>query len=527
MKKRNIYMIILLVFLIVVSSALWFMNDTRKEKVMIKDILPQAGAIKLIDGASGDPVIQKDFPAIEKIYSIDDKPSAFIASGTGYEGTIKALIVMDNEQRKIAGIRILEQGDTPLYADGIKESWFTDRFEGLGLLEYLNRVVLDPQKPTDIVQVTGASVSSQAVLNNVNSAIGAWNYLETNVKKDPVENFISQEMWEKDENSFMISWPDDNSVRITTEDLAQYPQVTTETILQKTTGVKIDTRASGPLLKDILKKKGIDIDSYEAVGITGRDNYYAMISKDIIQSRDIILATMLDDKEIPREEKPVRIVVPDEMGVYWVKMVNKIELYTHISPKDIQRVYIFDAFVRNIEPYYYEYYGSKDKSYLVGKILSKFDYVDQNGFFTMAGSDGLIKNETISMVRDRYYIKTEGQNAPMNIGPAFKLGMNVKEMSHFSTTTDAVIFPGVMMKVIDEETIPQGKAMRLRAALEEAGMVLESGDKLVLTDMNGKEYRMSSSEAENAYLLPSGNKADVIAGDMTIKDMLRISKIQN
>lgn len=145
----------------------------------------------------------------------------------------------------------------------------------------------------------------------------------------------------------------------------------------------------------------------------------------------------------------------------------------------------------------------------------------------MAGSDGLIKNETISMVRDRYYIKTEGQNAPMNIGPAFKLGMNVKEMSHFSTTTDAVIFPGVMMKVIDEETIPQGKAMRLRAALEEAGMVLESGDKLVLTDMNGKEYRMSSSEAENAYLLPSGNKADVISGDMTIKDMLRISKIQN
>ena len=85
MKKRNIYMIILLVFLIVVSSALWFMNDTRKEKVMIKDILPQAGAIKLIDGASGDPVIQKDFPAIEKIYSIDDKPAAFIACAGGYK----------------------------------------------------------------------------------------------------------------------------------------------------------------------------------------------------------------------------------------------------------------------------------------------------------------------------------------------------------------------------------------------------------------------------------------------------------
>ena len=186
-----------------------------------------------------------------------------------------------------------------------------------------------------------------------------------------------------------------------------------------------------------------------------------MISKDIIQNRDIILGIRFDDEEIIREEKPVRVVIPDEMGVYWVKMVNRIELYTHISPKDIQNVHIFSSIVKDIEPYYYEYYGSKDESYLVGKILSKFDYVDVNGFFTMVGSDGLVKNETISMVRDRYYIKTGGENAPMNIGPAFKLGMNVKEMSHFSTTKDAVIFPEIMMKIIGEEDLPQGKGMNL------------------------------------------------------------------
>lgn len=526
MNRNKIYTITLVTFIIIVGAALWTTNDTRKEKAMIKEILPKAGKITEIKEAPSDPFVRENFPAIEKVYEIDGLPAAFITSGTGYVGTIRTLVVMDNEQEITSGIRILEQGDTPDYADPIKENWFTDRFKDLALLEYLKLVVLDPEGPTDIVQVTGASVSSQAVLNNVNSAIGAWNYLVNGVEKDPVENSISQEMWEKDENSFQISWPDNNSIRVNIDELKDYPQVTVETILQKTTGVKINITASGPLLTDVLAKNGIDIDDYEAIGVTGRDNYYSMISKDIIRNRDMILGIMFDGEEIIREEKPVRIVVPDEMGVYWVKMVNKIDLYEHISPKDIKNVHIFEALTRSIEPYYYEYYGSKDESYLVGKILGKFSFVDPNGFFTMTGSDGLIKNETISMVRDRYYIKTGGDNAPMNIGPAFKLGMNVKEMSHFSTTTDAVIFPEVIIKVLDEENLPQGKAMKLSEVLEEAGMVLDNNEDLILVDMSGKEYPLDINGMESSYLIPSEGSTDALIGDISIKDVQRISKVQ-
>lgn len=526
MKKNRMYIIVLLMFCAVAVIGLWLKNDTRKEKALIKEIYPQAKQIKVTEKLLNDPFIQENFPAIQKIYSIDGTPSAFITSGTGYVGTIKTLVVIDNIEKKTLGIKILEQGDTPLYADSIKENWFTDRFKGLELLNYLKLVVLDPEEPIDIVQVTGASVSSQAVLNNVNSAIGAWNYLVDGVKKEPVEDAISQEMWEKDENSFLISWPENRSLRINVEELEDYPQITVDTILHKTTGIKINTRATGPLLKDILEKNGVDINAYEAIGITGRDNYYAMISKEIIQNRDIILATEIDGKELPREEKPIRIVVPDEMGVYWVKMVSKIDLYKQISPKDIQNVHIFDALTKDIEPYYYEYYGSKDKSFLVGKILFKFTYVDPNGFFTMVGSDGLVKNETINVVRDRYYIKSEGENAPMNISPAFKLGMNVKEMSHFSTTMDSVIFPKVMMKVLGHETIPQGKGVKLKEALEAAGMILDEGDKFIILDSSGKEYSLSIDEIESSFLMPFDNGADVIIKNETIKDIQKISKIQ-
>ncbi len=527
MKRNKIYIIILLIIAIGVSGALWYKNDTRVEKAMIKEILPQAGKIKVIDGALDNPIIKENFPAIEKVYSIDNNPSAFIATSTGYEGLIKMLIVIDNAKEKIAGVRVLIQGDTPLYAGGIEETWFTDRFKSLELTEYLNRVVIDPKSPTDIVQVTGASLSSQVAIDNVNSALGAWNYLVANNTMDPVDNFISQEMWQKDENSFQIAWPEDKSIRITVDDLKEYTQVDTETILAKTNGVRENITATGVLLKDILKKNNIDINSYEALGITGRDNYYSMISKEIIENRDIILSNFVNDEEIPREEKPVRIVIPDEMGPYWVKNVTKIELYTHISPKDIQNVYIFKPFVKGIEPYYYEYYGSQDESYLVGAMLNKFGEIDHNGFFTMVASDGLIKNETISMVRDRYYIKTVGHNAPMNISPGFKLGYNVKEMTSFSTTTDAAIFPEIMMSVIENKNLPQGTAINLKETLEEALMELEETKELTIWDTKGFGNVIKVSQLDNSYLIPNENGADILIGDTLIKDVLKISKKQD
>ena len=527
MKKNKIYIILLLVIALGVSGALWHANDTRKEIALIKKIMPNAGSVKVIKGALDNPIIKENFPAVEKVFTIDNKPSAFISSSTGYEGIIKMLIVIDNEKEQVAGVEVLVQGDTPLYAGGIEEPWFTDRFKGVGLLEYFNRVVIDPEKPTDIVQVTGASLSSQVAIDNVNSALGAWNYLVANKTMDPVDNFISQEMWQKDENSFELVWSEKDSIRITVDDLEKYEKVSTETILAKTNGVKENIKATGVLLWDILKDKNIDISEYEALGITGRDNYYSMISKDIIENRDIILSNFVNGEEIPREEKPVRIVLPDEMGPYWVKNVTRIELYKHISPKDLQNVYIFEPFVSDMEPYYYEYYGSQDESYMVGNIFAKFGEVDKNGFFTMVASDGLIKNETISMVRDRYYIKTGGENAPMNISPYFKLGYNVKEMTSFSTTRDAIIFPKIMLLVVENESLPQGTAISLIDTLEEGLMYLDDTDKLFVTDINNKETVIDKNQFENSYLIPKENGADMLIGDKLIENVLKISKIQN
>lgn len=141
----------------------------------------------------------------------------------------------------------------------------------------------------------------------------------------------------------------------------------------------------------MLEKEGIDLSEYAGIGVTGRDGYYTLIDREKLAVNDIILTWQVNRKNIKDEDKPVRLSVPLELGPYWVKMVTNIDLYKDISPKNIDKVHMFNPLTEDIEPYYYEYYGSKDKAFEVGKILRKFDEVDEKGFFTMAATDGLEK----------------------------------------------------------------------------------------------------------------------------------------
>ena len=51
-------------------------------------------------------------------------------------------------------------------------------------------MVLDKENPEDIIQVTGATISSQAVVNAVNAAIGAYQYNINNVKMEKVPDVV-------------------------------------------------------------------------------------------------------------------------------------------------------------------------------------------------------------------------------------------------------------------------------------------------------------------------------------------------
>lgn len=102
-----------------------------------------------------------------------------------------------------------------------KKTGFLERFKGIGANKYLNLVSQIKEKPEDIIQVTGATVSSQAVVNAVNAAIGAYQYKVRGIEMEKVPDVVSQEIWENDVNSFVINW-DGGSQRIDTKEAKRF-----------------------------------------------------------------------------------------------------------------------------------------------------------------------------------------------------------------------------------------------------------------------------------------------------------------
>lgn len=524
MKNKKIYLLFFSVIVFVAAVLLFLNNSSMDEKKYVKEFYPDSKEIKIIKNISDDMFITVNFPAVHRAYEVDGKIKAFVVNSVGYNGPVEVLVALDSVNNKLLGIRVLKHEEDEDYAKYIEESWFLERFKNLLANKYLNLVVLDKKNPEDIVQVTGATVSSQAVVNDVNSAIGAYQYLNNKIEMAKVADVVPQEMWDKDENSFAINVEND-SIRINTDEIKQYEQVEKDVVLINTTGTKTDMHVKGPTLKQVLQNENIDLLNFEAIGITARDGYYTMVDKEKFSINDIILAWEIDGKGIKKEEKPIRVIIPNEMGPYWVKMVSNIDLYDEISPKEINKVHIFNALTADIEPYYYEYYGKKDKSIEVGKILNKFDLVDQKGFFTMAASDGLIKNETISLVRQRYFIKVEGDNAPMNIAPNFKLGMNVKNMTHFSTTKDAVIFPKKMKEVVRTKEIEGKEMLNLEDVLLTSGMRWDEQSKFSFISTDGLKIDLSLHEVLNLYLVEENEKVNIYEGNkIVLNNLLRIEK---
>ncbi|HAE42287.1 MAG TPA: hypothetical protein DCG34_05125, partial [Clostridiales bacterium] len=350
-------------------------------------------------------------------------------------------------------------------------------------------------------------------------------YQQNGIKMSRVSDVVPREMWQQDVNSFAINW-EGSSFRINTDSIKEYEQLEADVTLINTTGTENSMRVKGPTLRHVLEREGLDLAAYEGIGITGRDGYYTMVDREKLINNDVILVWEVNGKPIRDEDKPMRIAMPNELGPYWVKMVSNIDLYKTISPKNIDKVHMFDALTRDIEPYYYEYYGSKDKSVEIGKILIKFDDIDDKGFFTMGASDGLVKNETISMVRQRYFIKIEGENAPMNIAPTFKLGMNVKLMTHFSTTKDAVVFPEQMKNIVKTQEIAGKTGLSVEDIILTVGMSWDEDTVFnVVSADNVQQYQMNSKNLDRYQLIYDSGNVDLYRDQsIVLYDVLRIEK---
>ena len=288
-------------------------------------------------------------------------------------------------------------------------------------------------------------------------------------------------------------------------ELRALPQRGLDASYMRTTGLLEEFKMEGPLLSDIIRFAGGNIDDYAGLAIIGRDNYYCLFSREVLESTpDLLLAVAVDGEyALDEDSAPARAAAQGQFGPYWVKQVAKIVLYEEIPQKVITSVWVFSELTAGIATVEYEYYGSKDRAVDLEQLFSRLDFVDSKAFFTMKSADGFVKNEAMNMVKSRYYIKIDGEDSPTNVAPYIMLGMNVQKIAWISTNADAAVFPYMLTEYMDTVTVRGQAGVPLDEVLYEAGVEIVKAADFDLIGTVGERYRVPGGELSGAILVPA------------------------
>lgn len=326
---------------------------------------------------------------------------------------------------------------------------------------------------------------------------------------------------------------DISSTEISVTELRKLPQHNLNASYKRTTGLTEKFKMSGPYLREVIKHLGENLEDYAGIGVVGRDGYYCLLSKEVIKATpDLMLALVIDGQaKLDADNAPARLAVQGQFGPYWVKQVQKIILYNKIPEKNITSVWIFKNLAAGIEPYPYEYYGSKDDAIDLEQVFSRLDHVDSKAFFTMKSSDGFKKNEVINMVKSRYYLKVEGADAPTNVSPFIKLGMNVQNIAWVSTNADAAIFPEKLMEYMDIVEINGQKGITLAELLYETEVKSVKSQTFDILGTQGEKITVPGADMSRGILVVrQDGKVGVVwdkgSGYENIDNLLRIRLVE-
>jgi len=105
---------------------------------------------------------------IYRCYNLEDQQYYFITKTTGYDEDMLIGVLMKSEA--ILSVDILYENESDKYGEYVTEDWFLERFV-MDLTDKLELVKMKKNNDNEVVAITGATMSSQGVLDAVNKCI--------------------------------------------------------------------------------------------------------------------------------------------------------------------------------------------------------------------------------------------------------------------------------------------------------------------------------------------------------------------
>lgn len=175
MKQVIIIIATLTLIGIVAGGSLSLVNNWAAPKIALNEKAETERAIFLVhlEGKRYEEIKNAGFE-VYRVYDQNDSPAGYslVYAGNGFQGKVKLMIGLTEDLNKITSIEILEQSETPGLGTKILEPPYKDQFNGLEVNPTIKLVKgVEPSSPNEVQSITGATISSRAVVTIVNEGI--------------------------------------------------------------------------------------------------------------------------------------------------------------------------------------------------------------------------------------------------------------------------------------------------------------------------------------------------------------------
>lgn len=321
---------------------------------------------------------------------------------------------------------------------------------------------------------------------------------------------------------------DNEESEVNLDDIKKLEKVNSDVISISSSGEENEMNVTGGLLEELLQKHDISQKDLSGIRFIASDGYSIDVPDTVLKSRDIILAYEVDGEPLFEDSQPIRVVVPDERAMYWVKKLEKIELIMDEDPQvdnqEASKLIILDSTLSKLKEVDYEYYKDMDKAVTIDELLTEFSLDDLNDKVFIKAGDGLEKTEANKVFRDAY-IKTTGEGSPMFTSPDMPKGMTVKNILWFSVGDTSFLSVKSAMESFDKADLDGVEGILLKDILKDLKLDLEGT--YTFTSVDGYSVDIIANDLQSGilYMIEDG-KVTVEFTELdkrtTVKDLLSI-----
>ncbi|HOJ08138.1 MAG: FMN-binding protein [Ignavibacteriota bacterium] len=182
MKQIVVIIAALTIIGVIAGGSLSLVNNWAAPKIALNLKAETERAIFLVhlDGKRYEEIKEAGFE-VYKVYNEKDSAVGYslVYDGNGFQGKIKLMIGLTEDLNKTTSIEILEQSETPGLGTKILEPPYKDQYNGLDVNPSVKLVKgAEPSNQNEVQSITGATISSRAVVIIVNEGIAKLKSIE-------------------------------------------------------------------------------------------------------------------------------------------------------------------------------------------------------------------------------------------------------------------------------------------------------------------------------------------------------------